>query len=87
MHRATRSLTVPGTLPAGADVDIAAVAALFLRLSGTEICGITRSSDCIVADSLSFSAAVTAALRVGMTLEAAVIGRGADADGAGGLTG
>ena len=80
MHRAAMSLTAPGTLPTGADAVAAAAAPLFLGLSGTEICGITRSSGRCTPGSLAFSAAMTAALRVGTTRDAAVTGADAGAD-------
>jgi len=76
------SLMTPGVLPTGAE---AAVAGLFFELSGSEICGITRSAGRWFPGSLEFSTAATAALRMGC-LEAAVNGSAADAGGEGGLT-
>jgi hypothetical protein len=84
MQRATTSLTAPGTLPAGADAVMAGAAPFFLDLSGTEICGITRSSGLCVSGCMAFSAAVMAGFRVGSTFEAALRGSG---DEAGGETG
>ena len=77
------SLMTPGALPTGA---VAALTGLFLEPNGSEICGITRSSGRWLPGSLEFSAAATAALRVGC-LEAAVKGAAAEAGGEGGEAG
>lgn len=85
-HRAASSLTAPGRLPVGAEA-VVEVGAMFLDLSGTEICGITRSSGRCTPGSLAFSAAVMAGLRAGIALEAAAAGPDADAGAEGGEAG
>ena len=88
-HRAAPSFTRPSMLPGGADAGMAARGMTFLFLSGMEICGTTRSSGRWLPGSLAFSDAMTAALRVGTCLEAAVMGAGAEAgaDAGGGVAG